>query len=57
MWTAKTDQTGCMPRLIGVFAGHTDHFVGFVMRRLKHILTTIIKRRLFYGCVLLSEIT
>ena len=26
------DQTGWMPRLIWVFAGRTDHFVGFVMR-------------------------
>ena len=33
MRTAKTlDQYGQMPRLIGVFAGHTCHFVGFVMR-------------------------
>ena len=32
--TLKTDQTGWMPRLICVFAGRTDHFVGFVMRRL-----------------------
>ena len=32
MWTVKTDQTGQMPRLIWVFAGHTCHFVGFVMR-------------------------
>ena len=30
--TAKTDQTGWMPRLIRVFAGHTDNFVGFVVR-------------------------
>ena len=29
-----SDQTGRMPRLIGVFAGRTCHFVGFVMRRL-----------------------
>ena len=29
-----SDQTGLMPRLIWVFAGHTCHFVGFVMRRL-----------------------
>ena len=29
--TAKTDQTGRMPRLIWVFAGCTCHFVGFVM--------------------------
>ena len=26
------DQTGHIPRLIWVFAGHTNHFVGFVMR-------------------------
>ena len=31
----KTDQTGRMPRLIRVFAGRTNHFVGFVMRWLK----------------------
>ena len=29
-----SDQTGRMARLIGVFAGRTDNFVGFVMRRL-----------------------
>ena len=34
MQTAKTDQTGRMTRLTWVFAGRTDHFVGFVMRRL-----------------------
>ena len=28
------DQTGRMPRLIWVFAGRTDHCVGFVIRRL-----------------------
>ena len=33
--TAKTDQTGRMPRLIRVFAGRTGHFVGFVMLSLK----------------------
>ena len=27
MQTAKTDQTGRMPRLIWGFAGHTGHFV------------------------------
>ena len=32
--TAKTDQTGWMPRLIWVFAGRICHFVGFVMRQL-----------------------
>ena len=30
-----SDQTGRMPRLICVFTGHTDHFVGFVMWWLK----------------------
>ena len=30
-----SDQTGRIPRLIWVFTGHTWHFVGFVMRRLK----------------------
>ena len=34
MQTAKTDQSGRMPRLIWVFAGHTCHFVGFVVLRL-----------------------
>ena len=29
-----SDQTGWMPWLIWVFAGHTDHFVGFVSRQL-----------------------
>ena len=28
-----SDQTGRMPKLIWVFAGHAGHFVGFVMRR------------------------
>ena len=34
MRTAKSDQTGRMPRLILVFAWRTNHFVGFVMRRI-----------------------
>ena len=34
MQTAKTDQTGQMPRLIWVFAMRTGHFVGFVMLQL-----------------------
>ena len=29
-----SDQLGRMARLIGVFAGHTCHFVGFVVLRL-----------------------
>ena len=35
-----SDQTGQMPRLIRVFAGHTGHFVGFVKRRLKYFQTS-----------------
>ena len=31
-----SDQTGRMPRLIWVFAGRRDHFVGFVMRWIKY---------------------
>ena len=34
-----SDQTGRMPRLICVFAGRTCHFVCYVMRRLKYIIT------------------
>ena len=34
MQTAKTDQTGKMPRMIGVFTGRRVHFVGFTMCRL-----------------------
>ena len=32
----NSDQIGQMSKLIWVFAGRTDHFVGFVMRRLKY---------------------
>ena len=35
MRTAKTDQTGQMPRLIWVFAGPTGHVVIFVMLQFK----------------------
>ena len=34
--TAKTHQTGRMPRLIRVFAGPPGHFVGFVLLQLKY---------------------
>ena len=37
MQTAKTDQTGRILRLIWVFAGPTDHFVGFVVLRLESV--------------------
>ena len=38
MQTAKTDQTGRIPRLIWVFAGRTVTFFGFVMSRLIWVL-------------------
>ena len=44
MQTAKTDQTGQMPRLVRVFVGRTGHFVGFVMRQLKWFLSSPGKR-------------
>ena len=34
--TGKTVQTGQMPRLICVLAGHTGHIVGFVSWQLKY---------------------
>ena len=40
--TAKTDQTGRMPRLIWVFTGRKVHFVGFFMRRLKFMLVSVL---------------
>ena len=43
MRTVKTDQSGRMPRLIRVFAGHTCHFVGFVMRWLIYFVTGAIQ--------------
>ena len=48
---AKTDQTGQMPRLIWDFAGRTDHFVGFVMRRLIYS-NPFMPSGLFYPCKL-----
>ena len=44
MRTAKTDQTGRMPRLIRVFAGRTCQFVGFVMRRLNYVSCMLVTR-------------
>ena len=37
-----SDQTGWMPRLIWVFAGRTDHFVGFVMWQFKYHLFQLV---------------
>ena len=54
MRPAKTDQTGWMTRLPWVFAGRTDHFVGFVMRRLICNLAESNERARF--CVLLASL-
>ena len=43
--TKDSDQTGQLPRLIWVFAGHTGHFLGFVMLRF-NCLTTLGKTTL-----------
>ena len=37
-----SDQTGRMTRLTWVFAGRTDHFVGFDMRRLGFVMRRLI---------------
>ena len=42
-----SDQTGRMPRLIWVFVVRTDHFVGFVTRRLKCAYQTTRMHRVF----------
>ena len=58
-----SDQTGWMPRLIWVFAGRTDHFIGSVTMRLKSLLITTSEKilwvhnpswpstRLDWGCI------
>ena len=51
-----SDQTGRMPRLIWVFAGHTDHFVGFVMLWLSYVFVLrgwlCLKKPCAFNCVL-----
>ena len=61
--TAKTDQTGRMPRLIRDFAGRICHFTGFVTRRLVCWLTNTLERsdvvdnlRLWTGTVKLRPV-
>ena len=44
-----SDQTGRMPRLIWVFAGHTCHYVGFVTRWLRYINKILSKWRRHAG--------
>ena len=47
MRTAKTDQTLRMPRLIWVFAGHTGHFVGFVVLWLNLVSKSNLQQKMF----------
>ena len=54
-----SDQTGRMPRLIGVFAGRTCHFVGFVTRRLSYVLSLaarLVKNKNSSVCVALQAV-
>ena len=60
MQTAKTDQTGRMPRVIRVFAGHTGHFVGFVVQWSDYSIDSFQGNRceqLFRGSFLLEVIS
>ena len=42
MHSEDSDQTGQMSRLNGVLAGHTGHFVGFVMCRLICLFNSLV---------------
>ena len=55
--TEGSDQTGWMPRLIRVFAGHTGHFVGFVMRQLHHAKTRYCEPTYFPPRYLFSQLS
>ena len=44
-----SDQSGWMPRLIRVFTGRTEHFVGVVMRLLNYVLNNINRKPGFGG--------
>ena len=48
--SADSDQTGRMPKLIWVFAGRTDHFVGFAMPWLNFPIETT-SETIAYGIV------
>ena len=48
MRTAKTDQTGQMPRLVCVFLLRISHFVGFVMRLLTYWMKFLVYDVLFF---------
>ena len=46
----ESDHTGQMPRLIRVFAGHTHHFVGFVMLQLINYYSYKIFIKITFAC-------
>ena len=46
-----SDQTGRMPRLIWVFAGHTCHFVGFWHEVAHLIIRSDIKDNAYWACI------
>ena len=54
MRTAKTDQTGRMPRMISVFAGRTGHFVDFIMLWLIYLFELTHETRDLASCGLRS---
>ena len=58
MRTAKTDQTGQMPRLICVFALRISHFVGFVTPLLTYWMKFLVYDVLssFYNKLLFSAV-
>ena len=59
MRTAKTDQTGQMPRLICVFLLRISHFVGFVLRLLTYwmkFLVYVICFSSFYHKIMFSAV-
>ena len=48
MQTAKTDQTGQMPRLVCVFALRVSHFIGFVMPLFTYRMKFLVYDVLFF---------
>ena len=51
-----SDQSGQMPRQIRVFAGHTCHFVGFVMRWLICVNLECMTRAYKLNIILLGKL-
>ena len=49
----SSDQSGCMPRLIWVFPGHTGHFVGFAHMIVKEITFELCQEKTDLSAVML----